>query len=101
MASETLFDFTTFVFTADHLHALATTPDADCLAWDHTVPGGEMRAITNREALDGGFERLTNRGWLNGWSRDPACWNADRSDITPAHAKHLAEVLTAWLRRIA
>jgi hypothetical protein len=68
MANATPFDFTTFAFTADHVHALATNREADCLAWDHTVPGGEMRAMTNREALDGGFERLTNRAWLNDWS---------------------------------
>lgn len=97
----TPFDPNTFVFTADHIHALAATPKADCLAWDHTVPGGEMRPMTDREALDAGFERVTNRGWLNDWSRDADVWNADRSDVTPAHAKHLAELLTNWLRRIA
>ena len=101
MATDTPFDFTTFVFTADHIHALASTPDAQVLAWDHTVPGGEMRAMTRRQALDAGFERLTDRGWLNDWSRDEDCWTADRSDVTPAHAKDLAETLTEWLRRIA
>lgn len=97
----TPFNPVTFVFTANHVHALASTSGADCLAWDHTVPGGELRAMTNREALDMGFERLTNRGTLNDWSRDPACWNHDRSDVTPSHATYLAEVLTEWLRRVA
>lgn len=101
MTTGTPIDFATFVFAADHIHALASTPGAECLAWDHTVPGGEMRAMTRREAIDAGFERVTSRGWLNDWSREDHCWNADHSDVTPAHAKRLADALTEWLRRIA
>lgn len=97
-AQTTPFDATTLVITADHVHALAQL-GAEVLAWDHTV--GEVRSMTREEALAADFVAFTNRGFLNDWTREPGCWNSDRTDVTPECAKELADVLTDWLRRIA
>lgn len=88
----------TLVISADHIHALAQ-PGGDVLAWDHS--SAEVRAMTRQEALDADCIAFTNRGWLNDWSREPGCWNDDHTNVTPEHAKHLADVQTEWLRRIA
>ena len=94
----TPFDAATLVVAADHIHALAQ-PAGDVLAWDHHA--GEVRAMTREAAIAADFTAFTNRGWLNDWTRDPGCWNDDRTDITDECAKRLADEQTAWLRRIA
>lgn len=96
----TPFDPHTLVIAPAHIHALATDRDAEVLAWDHTAPGGELRAMTNRAALDAGYERVTNMGTLNDWAGKDD-WKADLSDVTPEFAAHYADTLTQWLRRIA
>lgn len=94
----TPFDPATLVVTADHIHALAQ-PGADVLAWNHLQ--GEVRTMKRDDAIDADFVSFTNRGWLNDWTRDDACWNGDHTDVTPECANLLAGVLTEWLRRIA
>ncbi|MEO3869373.1 hypothetical protein ABGB18_11125 [Nonomuraea sp. B12E4] len=92
------FDAATLVVATDHIHALAQ-PGGDVLAWDHHK--GEVRAMAREEALSADFVAFTSRGWLNGWTREPSCWNGDHTDVTEECAKELADAQTEWLRRIA